>query len=331
MLGAQETCSNESRSKQYPLVTTQTRDLPDGDFQQAVFTKTHTKLGNTELGKTELHKTELGNVEPYNAEDRQLAHIASDYPHKHQRGELDTSAMVVVKAEASVSKQTQEAARRLTALLESHFRRPVRLIVTDNRRTMLSGKQRGVFLELRLHHMFLTAPQPVIAALHRYLAYRDKAAGREVDAFIATHRDKIRSRRRRIQIRTRGKHHNLSDYFELLEATHFPGLLSGVRITWGRRSTTKRQRSIRLGTYSIGDQLIRIHPVLDSDWVPRFYVLDVIHHEILHHLIKPVTSGSRTIFHTPEFRRRERSFEHHQRAAAWEKANLSRLLKEASR
>lgn len=244
---------------------------------------------------------------------------------------VDASGMVVVKAEKNVSQETQDAARRLTAHLENRFRRPVRLVVTDNRRTMISGKQRGAFLELRLHHMFLSAPITIIGALHRYLAYRDKAAGREVDTFIALHRDKIRSRRRRIQIRTRGTHHNLSDYFELLEAARFPGQLSGVRITWGRRSTTKRQRSIRLGTYSIGDALIRIHPVLDSAWVPRFYVLDVIHHEILHHLIEPVVSGSRTIFHTPEFRRRERAFEHHAQAEAWEKANLSRLLNEASR
>lgn len=275
-------------------------------------------------------RAESGETEPESGESRESSE-STEHDDVTATAPIDPAAMVLVKAEPNVSQQTQDAARRLTAHLELRFQRPVRLVVTDNRRTMISGKQRGAFLELRLHHMFLSAPLNVIAALHRYLAFRDKRAGREVDAFIAAHRGKIRSRRRRIQIRTRGKYHNLQEHFELLEATHFPGELSGVRITWGRRSTTRRQRSIRLGTYSIGDELIRIHPVLDSDWVPRFYVLDVIHHEILHHLIKPVTQGSRTIFHTPEFRRRERAFEHHARSAAWEKANLSRLLREASR
>ena len=241
----------------------------------------------------------------------------------------DTGA-VIIQAAPGVSDEIQRSAEELTMTLASHFGEAVRLTITDNRRTMVSGGRKQGRLDLRLHRMFLDAPDDVVRALHGYLAHRDRRAGRKIDSFIDAKRSTIRRRQRRISIRTKGTHHDLGLVFAALEKQHFAGALEGVRITWGRRSTRAKQRSIRLGTYTMAEQLIRVHPVLDNDWVPRFYVEAVVFHEMLHHVLPPERGSKRTSFHTPEFRRRERLFPSHQASEAWEKANLNRLLAAAS-
>ena len=45
---------------------------------------------------------------------------------------------------------------------------PVRLAVTDNRSTMVSFRRGASALRLRLHHMFLDAPEPVVRAVADY-------------------------------------------------------------------------------------------------------------------------------------------------------------------
>jgi hypothetical protein len=239
-------------------------------------------------------------------------------------------AAVVVQAAPGVSKEIQRSAEELTAALAARFGEAVRLTVTDNRRTMVSGGRKQGRLELRLHRMFLDAPEDVVAALHGYLSKRDRRAGRVIDGFIDAKRSTIRHRQRRISIRKRGTQHDLGLMFAAIEQQHFPGEMESVRITWGRRSTRAKQRSIRLGTYTLAEQLIRIHPVLDNDWVPAFYVEAVIFHEMLHHVLPPIRGSKRTSFHTPEFRRRERLFPAHAASEVWEQANLTRILAAAS-
>ena len=240
------------------------------------------------------------------------------------------SSAVIVQASPGVSEAIRRSAEQLTENLATRFGEAVRLTVTDNRRTMVSGGRKQGRLDLRLHRMFLDAPEEVIAALHGYLAKRDRRAGRIIDRFIDAKRSSIRHRQRRISIQKKGTHHDLGLMFAAIEQRYFPGELEGVRITWGRRSTRAKQRSIRLGTYTLAEQLIRVHPVLDNDWVPAFYVEAVIFHEMLHHVLPPERGAKRTSFHTPEFRRRERLFPSHRASEAWEHANLTRILAAAS-
>jgi hypothetical protein len=53
----------------------------------------------------------------------------------------------------------------------------------------------------------------------------------------------------------------------------------------------------------------------------------VVYHELLHADMPPVVHQGRRFFHTPEFRRRERRFRHHDRANAWILENLPELLR----
>jgi len=112
-----------------------------------------------------------------------------------------------------------------------------------------------------------------------------------------------------------------------------------------RRSREPR-RAIRLGSYSSLERVIRIHPVLDRAWVPRYFVAYIVYHEMLHHMIPSArgtsrhasakiisstgqpdfTSGRRTL-HPPEFLEREREFRNFERALDWERRHISRLLR----
>ena len=90
---------------------------------------------------------------------------------------------------------------------------------------------------------------------------------------------------------------------------------------------SRRRRSIRLGTYSFDERLIRVHPKLDEAWVPHFFVRFIVFHEMLHHVEPARETRSRTEFHTPAFRARERAYPEYERSIAWERANLRQLLR----
>ncbi|MCA9601505.1 MAG: hypothetical protein KC417_05760, partial [Myxococcales bacterium] len=159
---------------------------------------------------------------------------------------------------------------------------------------------------------------------------RTSRAARVLDAFIATHSDAIRVRARTVTLRHRGTHHDLALMFHELNEAWFESKVD-ARITWGAVPAKKRRRSIRLGTYAEREHLIRIHPALDQAWVPDYVVRTVVHHEMLHAALPAVIVGDRKIFHTREFRRRERAFPEFERATAWEDANIDRLLRGISR
>lgn len=212
--------------------------------------------------------------------------------------------------------------------LGSRLGRPVRLVITDNRSTMLSAKPKAGRLELRMHHMFLSAGVDVLDAVAAYVGKTDAGAAKRIDRFIAEHRDaKVAARVEDRLLRAQGDVHDLQAMMDDLACRHFGGALD-VRITWGRRVQPKRdQRSIQLGTYLPRERLIRIHPALDQSWVPSFFVESVVFHEMLHHDMPAVVQNGREHHHTAAFRKRERAFEFYAAARQWEKDNLWRLLR----
>lgn len=137
------------------------------------------------------------------------------------------------------------------------------------------------------------------------------------------------SSRRREGLRTRGAHHDLRILFDSLNARYFRGQI-GAGITWGRRLRSglpRPHRSVKMGSYAVEDRLIRIHPLLDRPFVPRYYVEWIIYHEMLHerHPI-PLVAGRRC-FHPPAFLAEEQLFEDVDRASRWERQNAHRLLR----
>jgi len=243
----------------------------------------------------------------------ELAPVADVGAHEAPDGELD-------RAYARAADWSKALAVRLG--------QPVRLIVTDNRSTMLSAKSKGGRLEVRLHHMFVTSNEDILDAVGDYLTGGGPASASALDRFIETHRGRFVARGKpQAQLRTEGEHHDLRSMFEDLSRRHF-GRPLDVRITWGKRVEPKRgQRSLQLGTYLPEEKLIRIHPVLDQPWVPRYFVEAVLFHEMLHHDMPAVVKKGRRHYHTTAFRKRERTFEYHAAAERWQKDNLWRLLR----
>ncbi len=223
-----------------------------------------------------------------------------------------------------------EAARvELQARLSAYLSRGrPRVVVTDNIHTMVSIKRGDGVVTFRLHHMFLDAPPAVLRALGRYADRQDREAARLLRVYIDSNDHRVRHREvpRPITVDVEGKYHNLQEIYDRLNADYFGGRIK-ARITWGPRTKRKKSRdSIKLGSYTFEDELIRIHPVLDAVDVPRFFVEWIVYHEMLHEVHDmPVVDGRR-IYHTPEFRRAEAQFERYAEAVLWERTYLHKLL-----
>lgn len=211
-------------------------------------------------------------------------------------------------------------------LSQAHHR-PVFLSVTDNRRQMIHLSERGGVLTARIHHMFLDAPPAVQEALVRFLAKSDRAASLVVGRFIDENGFRIRACRPVVApLVTQGEAHDLGALFRAVNEKYFGGAVDAL-ITWGRRSGKKRRRSIKLGSYSASERLIRINPSLDKAWVPRYFISYIVYHEMLHHVVPSSHGTGRKMLHPPVFRDRERLFRDYERALAWEKAHVGRLLR----
>ncbi len=224
-----------------------------------------------------------------------------------------------------------EGARQaLERRLELAFGGPVQLGVTDNRRRMITQTRSRGRLRVRLHMMFLGADDRVKAALVAYVVHGDRDGSQIVGEFIDQNLHRIRaSRKAPGPLRSAGQVHDLAAIYHDVNQHYFSGMVGDVLITWGRATAPRsgRRTSIKLGSYSATERLIRIHPALDQRWVPRYFVSYVVYHELLHHLVPEARVAGRTLLHPPEFLRREREFEHFNRALAWEQKHIDRLLK----
>jgi hypothetical protein len=233
-----------------------------------------------------------------------------------------------------------EDVERLRALLLHHIRSSrrgrgahVELIVTNNRSTMISVQREPGRYRVRLHRMFLVAGSSTLNALGRYVTDNCRHASAELGEFIDANQAQIPPRAhapaRPQRIIHVGRHYDLWHLFERLNTRYFSGKID-ARITWGRlpRRTGKprRHHSLKLGSYSVEDRLIRIHPTLDQPYVPSYFIEWIIYHEMLHqkHPI-PVIAGRRR-YHTPAFMAEEKLFDEYERARQWERRNLHRLL-----
>jgi predicted SprT family Zn-dependent metalloprotease len=220
----------------------------------------------------------------------------------------------------------------LASRLSSLLREPVEVELTDNAWTMVSYRRVQGRLQFRLHHMFARAQEAVMRALAGFTGRNRRAHGRAIDEYVRQHRELIRPATPRAEppLAARGRVHDLSEILASLNARHFQQQVS-VRIGWGRRAPGGRRRSIKMGVYFHDHQIIRIHPALDDERVPRHFVEMVVFHEMLHQIHPPAADAEgRRVVHGPEFRAAERRFPGYERARAWEKAHLHLLLRQRS-
>ncbi|HEY3569730.1 MAG TPA: SprT-like domain-containing protein [Thermoanaerobaculia bacterium] len=225
--------------------------------------------------------------------------------------------------------------RKLNSLTGGRLRS---LELTDNRRTILSVRAGRIGgrapLELRIHHSFTEAPEEVLRAVATFVESRrgsDQArqALTLIREHFTVHRQTVRIRK--LVLQPVGVALDLREVFTDLNERYFEGRLA-AGITWGKSSVSsrcgrRRSASLQLGSYSYEDRLIRIHRVLDHPEVPRYVVEAVVFHEMLHADMPPEIRGGKRLFHTPEFRRRERQYRNLTRAERWIGENMPALLK----
>jgi hypothetical protein len=218
----------------------------------------------------------------------------------------------------------QSLERRLMAA----FPGPVVLSITDNRHSIITHRCKDGVLRVRLHHMFLDAPANVIEALVRYITRGDRDASDLVGMYIEANGSRVNRRPRNLRLVSKGEHHDLLAIFDRLNERYFDGAVHAV-ITWGKRGTVSRPRrkTIKLGSYSAVERVIRVHPALDRKWIPAYFVQYIVYHEMLHHVIPASRGSGRTMLHPPEFREREKLFRRYERAILWEKRHIARLLR----
>lgn len=206
------------------------------------------------------------------------------------------------------------------------------LTITDNSYTMVSINRKNGTYKIRVHHMFLQSSDEMIEALSKYAAYNDRKSSLNLSRFIRIHQSEIREDKKshkptEPRLNSTGKYYNLTNIFNELNQTYFQNLIS-AKISWGRsKTTTQIRNSIKLGSYSVEDRIIRIHPALDQSFVPLYFISWVVYHEMLHqkHFIPII--GGRKKYHTEAFLEDEKKFKDYTKAESWQKSNLHRLLR----
>jgi hypothetical protein len=207
----------------------------------------------------------------------------------------------------------------------------VSVTLTDNRYTMISVRRlpKQARYEVRLHHMFADADPVITRALARYIAENDAESSRILGDFIDSNSGHVRGRARRQPsqvIFTAGEVHDLRSIFDELNAQYFADKIDAV-ITWGQRiGRPRRRNSIKMGSYSVEERLIRIHRSLDRGFVPRFFVAWIVFHEMLHQVHDIRVKNGRREFHSKEFLADEAMYEHYEQAKGWERRHLDALL-----
>ena len=242
-----------------------------------------------------------------------------------------SAQLALVFPAASPQLFVHEGARQsLERRLMAAYPGPVALSITDNRHSIITHSCKEGVLRARIHHMFLDAPANVVEALVRYVTQGEREASALIGRYIEANGHRLARRSRNVVLHTKGKRHDLLTIFDELNERYFNGAVNAV-ITWGKHAAKRKaaRTTIKLGSYSGVERLIRVHPALDRKWVPRYFVAYIVYHEMLHHVI-PASRGlgsTRSMLHPPEFLARERLFRHYERALEWERRHIARILR----
>ena len=133
---------------------------------------------------------------------------------------------------------------------------------------------------------------------------------------------------RQLNLQHEGKYFDLRQNFDLLNKRFFRGRLRNYKVLWGRKRKRRPKEYFIFGTIQEEDRVIRINPLLDQPFVPRWFLQYILYHEMLHAVVPDESDASgRRRVHTELFYERERQFPGYRRARRWEEDNLARFLR----
>lgn len=107
--------------------------------------------------------------------------------------------------------------------------------------------------------------------------------------------------------------------FEKFNETFFKNSLN-CRIKWGKKYNKQRKRCIRLGSFNIKTNTIRINPALAENVVPDYIVRYVLYHEMVHAWLHKNNHKDK-LRHCHNFKFLEKLFPEYEIASKWLKEN----------
>ncbi len=221
--------------------------------------------------------------------------------------------------------------KALHSFLERRTKRPLHVRLNDNLHSLLTvTRPRGRPARVSVHRMFLDAPPCVLDALVDFILGPTDESRAEVRRFIWQNNSRLApSEAHKVLERLEpvGRHFDLQVISDRLNRHYFQSRLEFV-VSWGKRPVRppRSLAHIQLGNYNERLNLIRIHPILDSPFVPLFFVEYIIYHEMVHILVRPeADERGRVYHHTRKFYALERKFEDYQRAVRWQSRHIDEL------
>ena len=205
----------------------------------------------------------------------------------------------------------------------------VQLFLTDNRRRMVSARNRGGgVVEVRLQRIFLDADPAVLDDIAALLTGRatDRAVLRRfIDERFRETPGAARPMREPAAERGQSSVHPIEAYARDLNLTYLNGR-STARVVWGRRSTRRSRRSIRFACYDPERNMIIMNRKLDNPDIPAYFVEYILFHEMLHEVlgIGSRADGRRDI-HGSLFKLMESTYPDFDKAQRYEKELCKRL------
>ena len=185
-------------------------------------------------------------------------------------------------------------------------------------------------LRIRVSDIFTDAPPDVYHSLALILLSKlygkkiDKSHHRAYRTFIlradiqerarATRNDRCRQTRVR---GSQGKHVDLNEMFDRLNAQYFGAEIPKPRLSWSAR----KSRYV-LGRFDATHDTIFISRIFDSPDIPRYVCDYVMYHEMLHVKHRSQIHDSRIIVHTRDFRIEEKNFLQYREAKSWLRRQL---------
>ena len=130
--------------------------------------------------------------------------------------------------------------------------------------------------------------------------------------FWSTQRSLYLSRARNLSFRSSGETHDLVEAFEYVNSCYFCGEMACPDLAWVKESPSRR-----IGFLHQPLGILAVNKALDSERVPRYVLEFVVYHELLHSILDCGVFPDRRVYHTREFRSRERAFRQHDEARNW--------------
>jgi hypothetical protein len=157
------------------------------------------------------------------------------------------------------------------------------------------------------------------------------AGARSGTTLTSAARKRLERNRKRIErLEPKGVHHDLEAVFAAVNARYFQGGLQ-ARLTWSGRLGGLSTHSLAQDGEGRTYHLLSISRGYDNAEVTPEILGGVVYHECLHIAIPPRQEGGRRVVHGPDFRKREREYEHFEAWRRWHRDGLPKAIRRLAR